>query len=339
MRFVIVGLGLSLGCAALGSFDLLLVANGHSLHKYNGQTGTYLGHIPLPEEVGYWSSPTAYGANSEVAMVNWVSPTTSRITRYNYNTGAQLGSFVVGMNSQKIQYGPQGNLIVTGFDTASQASGSFVYSPSGALLGPLISVGSPGYRAKSTVQLSNGLYYQAGEHFLPGEIRSNRISALDSASNVSSTWLFGDAPTQADRYIGRFASYKDDLLVSQERYQSNGRMTLLRKDPEGNDLVAVNTIDFYPHGLEMGIGLQTVLLSEGGLGYFHAHTGAKHGYQRRIYRMNFNASTLALNDYFDTPQLLPVASSSATLVVVPEPGIVIGLGMGMSALLRRRKRR
>lgn len=298
---------LGLSKSAHASFDLVLVLdqNSRSVHRYDGDTGTYLGRIQI--------STSTTMRNMGVDQANnrvYVSDSLG-LHAYNYNTGAHQFSVFASTSVSDIAFRPNGTLIrgSTGssvlFELTSQnGSGAWVATTTSfPISANLVGVAAESDTVASAIT-SAGRYFRA------------------SSSSVLNDFSF-PAGTYAD-------------------LNARGNQAMLFEPGAG--LVRTFTLS-NPLGASANNISSTVLSpTSGAFGHdnirYIVGQNPANAAQGIVARMAATTSGTIVNSAFltfGTGQLTsPIAVQT---VLAPEPGTMAALGLGLAALLRMRRRK
>lgn len=314
----------TLTTSALASFDLLLAADNAEdcIHRYDAENRVYLGQINIAAGNVYdiaadSSSSTVY------ALVD--SPGGVGIQRYNYNTGAFLGSFSIqgldATGARALSMGANGELIVSFERKVFRVNGT-----TGAQIGAtlkrndnkfLFSSGGAAYHATS----SN--YYLAGDS--DGTTWNNDfVMGFNSASVQQNSW---QEPNFAENDI----TFRDivisgsTMIVSGQRLSFNNSFHyVVNLDSGGNpsNRFSVAELNQYNGGAEFGHEGQAYLFTTNSVG--------------ELPRIRSYDSTLGLSGpKWDLSQ--NTSLNGTAMIIAPEPGTLLALGAGFGLLARRRK--
>lgn len=304
---VVVGMG----AAAHGSFELMLALDRSDrvVHRYDPETGAYLGNFGA----GYIQNPIGMvmDQNTQTAYIlqDRAGSQLDYVTRLNYNTGAFLGTLQLSFASARsIGLLNSGQLMASALFgdvsriNAAGAEDAYVSRPS--------AVSNAGYFS-GMAQDSFGTVYALYDN---GVIYgwSNPFSTFGQQPSVN----FGATTTFQSR--GQL-SIRGDWLAA-------GNLNALffgRTAPGGGFFLTSSTTTIYSNIRGTAIGHNNMMYAAG-------QTGASLGSVSRYDQFgNFAGS-------FGSAQLKdPIALS---VVVAPEPGTMAALGLGLAAILKRRRK-
>ncbi len=307
-RFVGVGLVLGFTGSAFASFELLTVldATDKVIHRYDSETGVYLGNFGG----GYIQNPISMvldqASNSVFVLQDRPGGGFDYVTRLDYNTGAFLGV----VNFQ------QPNARAIGLTN----DGRFIASVLGSDIDRFTSAGVfNGWISNLSPGVTSGYWGMDTDD-------NGRLWALNS-NGVIYGW---DNPFAAN---GALPSYS---LGAPGTFAVRGQLTT-----RGDLLLAANTTAFSyatlapsggffsTSGVINGLNNTGVAIGHNQMMYVSGTSGALGLVQRWDRFGNFNGS-------FGDGQLNnPIAMG---VVIAPEPGTMLALGAGIAVLLRRRKK-
>lgn len=310
------GLGLSSGARA--SFELVMVADygTRSIHRFDGSTGVYLGSFGG----GFIGSPNSLAIDTATGIAYVADATLNRVRGFNYNTGVLVSDF---------SYSSAGTSQTMGMDT----NGTFYMG---------FSVGSYQRRSNNGLPLA-GVTIE--------NINGGQASGMGSVAHQSGRQILATYKTDGTANAALQISTGSGLSVfkSAELTNMGGSGTLSQVAMQGdrgiwvgaNRIMQNFTTNSTATSLSFGtsFGLNDFLANSTlGVGFGHAdavyvagrNTGNTTGLiGRYVYGNSFQISTFG-SGIIQTPGMIQV-------VVAPEPGSMIALGLGLAGVLGRRR--
>lgn len=290
---------------AHASFELALVPDAASkkVFRFDPESGASLGSFGDGRLSGALGIGLDQAQNAAIVLES-----SGIVSRWNYNTGAFLGSFRVRSDATFLNRNSDGNLLVIGGDKNVS-----LYSPSGALIRNFVSTGS--YALTSATAIGNDLWVSS---------RSSPTGTPELERFVYSTGTrVGSYFWYLDRMVAESAS------VAFNVYEAGGG---------GFMYVENNTFSGGPSLGAYGFPITDLSLP----------TGAAFGHNRQAYfvgKVRSNPSTGAIGvydynagvyrGYFGNGVLKDPRGIS--VVVAPEPASMVGIALGVAALCRRRR--
>lgn len=300
-----------MGAAAHGSFELMLALDrtDRVVHRYDPETGAYLGNFGA----GYIQNPIGMvmDQNTQTAFIlqDRSGSQSDYITRMNYNTGAFLGTFQLNFFSARaIGLLNSGQLMASVYFgdvsriTPAGAEDAYVSRPSGVSNDGLFSGMAQDSFGTVYALYDNGVIYGW----------SNPFSTFGQQPNAN----LGAASALQPR--GQL-SVRDDWLAA----GNLNTLTFARTAPGGGFFSTGSTTTIYSNIRGTAIGHNNMMYAAG-------QTGASIGSIARYDQFGNFAGV------FGSAQLKdPIALS---VVVAPEPGTMAALGLGLAAILKRRRK-
>ncbi|MCC7103101.1 MAG: PEP-CTERM sorting domain-containing protein [Fimbriimonadaceae bacterium] len=304
-------LSLTLAAGAQASFDLVLVADNSGnfagpttskIHRYDGDSGVYLGFI----ETGF-SSINDLAVDSAANEVYVAS--SNHITVYNIGTGAVNRNFSSGLT----------NTIRIANGQLYRAYGPSLYSVNKT-------TGTQALVKTWTSNITDFAFAQNGAYLL-----------YNSAAN--SLVGFNSAGVQGTSYSA------GSIGPNKGRVAFDGSLTnnfYLMGDQDANTTTAFHSGALSAAGT---FAVSTGFWSNSFVNSFVDIAGSHNGYymygksnagDKALYRM-FSGIAQGGDRFILTPQV--TAPGQIAVVLAPEPGTFIAVGVGVAALLKRRKRR
>lgn len=298
----------ALAVAASASYDLALVTDSgtDTVHRLDPVTGAYFGSFGG----GILSDPRGVVVNQSLGVA-YVLDATSRISAWNYSTGAFVTSFNSDVIGAKFLTGnADGTLNVTGTTLARR------FSTSGATLAT--------YTRNGTLDTQLGILLRDGLFYLStrtGVSRSlERFNYATGAFVGANGWLADRlTPIQSIGAANTFNAYVSGTGTSVAL-----ELDAMNNGPTLSGLVTTALIDTVA-GVAPGHGGMMFVLGR------DSTTPTRGG----IVRFDMNTLTAA-TVLVGTGQI--VTPTGIANVVAPEPGTIAALGLGALVLLRRRRR-
>lgn len=304
--FCFVATSLGATTTAWASFDLLLVADSsqNCIHRYDGDTGVYLGQFGQQ----YLQGVIATTIDS-VTSTLWVATSTG-LYEFNYNTGALLTLNQALFNFGEVESTPAGGLIRT-FSGASTVGASHIPNPRSSSNATALFSGTETYTAVGVD--STGDAYAVGRTF-GTMVRWNQLTNATETA-LSSTSLVGSRG--GDIRANQLLVMSDDGLLDWVNTQTNG----ISIGNSAGSISAGQDAAWGHNNTAWGLGTNA-----GGAAVAQLYAQGTNG------NGSFNAagSGLVLSQV-TTPK-------SISVVLAPEPGTWAALSAG-ALLLRRRRRK
>lgn len=336
MKWTMFAVAVGLSAASHASYEMMLVLDGaNQIHRYDAENRVYLGAIPV-------NGNTSYGLASrgnEVATVVQTG-TGFAVQRYNIHSGRPLGSFalptgfVPGINDDCISYDRAGNLLVSGQDFNNQVGGgrgTFRFSLSGVQSGTTIRWSATDFNHIYAQEMPNGNFYVVANSTT--NTWPNRIMGFTPTNTLIGNYVFGTHAFQGSGYL-MTASGTDNRLVLTE-YVSGAQKLYFFRQTAGNPTL-VNSLTLGSE-LTSGIYESRAVMGHGDYGYLISDPTINGSLTFTYTRVDL--ATMTYNANFRTP-LTQVQGfiRASSIVLAPEPGTMIALGLGLAALIRAKKR-
>lgn len=298
------------------SYELGLMLQGQKVHRYDPISGAYFGSFDLLANA---TGMTAYRSTG-LAYVLGVDT----VYRYDYSTGVSRGRFSIPAGAQSIREGMDDDELLIGYaDRVERRSAS-----TGALLGSPLAFGPSifSHAQGAIAQRTSGLYYLlandvAGDDFLVG---------MDAASSVFGAYRSQGPWTgpASSMYGGDVDGDSLTFLTRDSDFSWGSAPTEMSVVPGAGDPSYVFGIALFsstrPASIQYGHeGSVTFLSNPSGQWTF-----------RRGYVHSLTVMTPRTLSFLDGAQDV----RGYTLLVAPEPGALAALGIGLLAVLRRRRR-
>jgi|GEM_PF-6798136 len=313
--YTLIGLAFFAPVASQASYELLLAASitDNKIHRYDGDTGAYLGSFGSGLQYS-WGVIADQPRN--IAYVTGGE----RVFKYNYNTGELVGSFAYTLGGDRW--------------AAINAAGTEFYAPgSGAITvlnsttgATIRTISRAAFNARSVTTIANNVIMVFGTE--AGNVVAHTF-------NTSTGALIQTASLGAGNFALQSAILGGTNSVVAHIVDSDGSTEVAR-------------VGFTASGALTGSAIQTInpyytALDEGGWGMATSHTGV---WMTGAYDTT-DAATPEFRRYVGAPLVQErlyrpaqkhIFTSFAT-VLAPEPSVMIGLGMGVVALIRRKPRK
>ncbi|MCE9558939.1 MAG: PEP-CTERM sorting domain-containing protein [Armatimonadetes bacterium] len=325
MKLFLLGCFSVLGTVAFASFDMLLIADSVNgkINRYDPENRTELGGFYL---VGGTPKDIAVNIAANEAYVLGTGFTTSSnvgFQRYNYNTGAFLGTVLFPASSygnvNKINFTNNGELLVS-YDrdvvrynatTGAQIGSSIFYS------------GRSFTYQGGAVRGSNGLYYLASDSD-GSQFANDYIISHNTFGNTVGSYSDGSAYT-VQTYRDIVAS-GTKMLVSLE--SANGVSWAAGDEGAGSFAVqaglSIGGVPILNRGAEWGHGTSSYLM------YSLAST------PNQMLMRRFDTALGNFSNQWTVGSFTGGFAGTA-MVLAPEPGAMFGIALGIACLVRRRK--
>lgn len=317
LRLALVSSALVFGASAFASFELVMVADRgtKSVHRFDGNTGLYMGQFGN----GYLQNPMSIAldqANNRVFVLDQIgtgngsSAATVRVWSFNYNTGEYLNSFspVSGVPYTQPQMAYANSQLWIGHD------GTFadLYSDTGNVAGVVNWSGATNPKGLA-VDSANSLW----------AVEGNKVYRRTSGGVQSAFTMIG--PVSASSPPGQ-----RQLAISGTRALAVGAISFSTFNTANlSTLISANTMATTT--VSSYLQLNGAGFGHGNIGYVTGvNTGGATGSISRIlYNENLVLQTFGSG--------VLVEPRSMAVVVAPEPGSLVAVGLGLVALLRRRR--
>lgn len=307
---------------AFASFEMMLLSTDDGIMRYDPVNRVRLGTFAVgqfhedvaidPTNVGQCLTVTPYGIN-----------------RYDYNSGQYLGGFslpsLISNQEIRIHVMTNGNLLMVNEFLGDLNPEARIYSPTGALITTIATTGV----VFDAIQGPTG-----GIHVLTRRARGNNwdyvvqnFASSGTGLSSSTTLITNESEDEAAATLGVIGS---QLFSNAGR--GSGKFLTMRFNPSATTATQIlSTNQVVPPGFTNWVG------GHNGSGWMvkstynsttQRHFNAVYGYLPSLPFVNLD-HTMA----YDTG-----AVYASAIVVAPEPGTMIALGIGLAAIARRKKR-
>ena len=308
---LVVLVGLAVAPAAHASFELMMALDRTDkvVHRYDSETGTYLGSFGA----GYLQNPIGMvinqATNTAFILQDRTDGGLDYVTRLDYNTGAFLGTIQISsFNAASIGILNDGRLMssMIGSDISLLSStgteAAWVSSPSTVTSGTYSGVAQDAFGNLYGIH-ANGVIYGWANPFT-------------GANGAQPSFILGAPGALVTR----------GQLAARGNWMAAGNLSTLffaRTAPGGGFSLTSGVNTIYSNIRGVAIGHENLMYAAG-------QTGASSGSISRYDQFGNFAGSFGAGQLKD-----PIALS---VVVAPEPGTMAALGLGLAALLRRRKK-
>lgn len=305
-----------MGTLAHASFDMMFVADGvtKAIHRVDPINGVSLGRFGA----GFLSNPVSVslGPNNEVWVLDQISGSSSRVRKFNGNTGDYLGGFslyyAAGSDSKLRVVG--NNVFVT--SGIGYASGYlFNYQLNGNLIGSsYLSLTEAGNQAQGVAVIGSSVY-------------------CSSFQSAFARHLFYQTPVNGS-WNGGFIGYSNTITSG----ANPGYLT------------AANGLLVHTAGVTQGFVFNSSLafIQSFGISGFTSIKGLAGGHEDLVHVAGMTSNGFGVAKYYSVTNdfISPTVISGTgitdprdiAVLIAPEPGTMIALGAGLAALLRKRRR-
>lgn len=322
MKFFLVSALAVVASQAFASFEMMLLATSDGIMRYDPINRVNLGTFGVaqfhedvaidPTNIGQCLTVTAYG-----------------ISRYDYNSGMYLGGFALSttgsVSSPRIHVLSTGNLLVVNQISGDTNPEARIYSPTGALITTIATTGA----VFDAIQGPTG-----GIHVLTRRARGANWDFVVQNFGSSGTGLSSSTSVITDNSgeeaVGTLGVVGSQIFSNAGR--GSGVFYTMRFNPSATTATQVqSTNQVVPPGFTNWVG------GHNGSGFMikssynsttQRHYNAVYGFLPSLPRVNLDHAMA-----YDTG-----AVYASAIVVAPEPGTIIALGIGLAAIARRKKR-
>lgn len=316
---------LFVGCAAasvsLASYEMLLFVSNGRVHRYDPEAQVSLGSFGQGQ-LGPWSLhglAVSKVASRQVDVLNGDGV----IRKFNYDTGAYLGSTNLGVGyfsnlPLRLRNLSNGNYLVNGYEAGGMTSK--IFSNTGTLLSTMSPYGSSYSPLDSAIGTDGNIY------------TLNRI--LAGSDYFFYTFVFNSSGGYIGfNYLGSFASANQFTTIGTAK----------------NKILVSGTAGYYTRYGGLGVGQTytpvdwSVWSGGGTVGTFaeahnrtflHEFSGSG-TYTNRLCTYDATSNTMTPS-YFDMPYTDYIGQMG--IVLAPEPGSFLALALGGAWMLRRNKK-
>ncbi|MCE9558455.1 MAG: hypothetical protein K8R88_05840 [Armatimonadetes bacterium] len=305
MRSTLALLALGFAVNASASFELALISDrtANVVHRMDPVTGAYLGSFGQ----NFLNAPGGVvldQANNTVYVAD-----TNRVTRWNYNTGDYLGTFVTNSGA------------VTSF-SQNQSDGSFNIATSGGIRrytmgGSFIRTytSTSGFGYQSGLLANDGFYY-VNTHTTTS-VRQDRLNAGSGALIETRTWACDRyLPLGGNNYINLYSygvapasNYYEVDTLNSGPINTGAFLISAIKDVSGGAIGH--------NGIVYAVGLDAAVTTRGAI--------------CKIDPVALSNGSAYGTSFLQNP-------SGIAVVVAPEPGGVFALALGATLILRTRRK-
>ncbi|MCE9558713.1 MAG: PEP-CTERM sorting domain-containing protein [Armatimonadetes bacterium] len=305
-----------LGCVAVSAFSqasfelvLALDTTNRTVHRYDGDTGTYLGNFG---NLRIGSGAFAMGVDQARNKV-YVG-TDEGIKAFNYNTGEFITTIPTAGPSN-ISTFSNGDLLIqsgAGVWRANSTTGANIVTYNVSAGGQQGSVAAAAVDENDQVFISD--------------------SSVSSAANNAKIDRFAGDGT----YIGSTGFYTQRLFSFYQQMQARGGNLVIGDDNTG----FINTMTYTAGamGVPSKITNASDMTQVMGVAMGHGDVRYRSGYgPSGASRIIISTATGGPIITFATPQIAANTMRKICVIVAPEPGSLLGLGLGLLVISRRKK--
>ncbi len=327
MKFKSIAVASFLACIPLAhaSFEMMILAGASGLHRYDPQNNVTLGRFG--QLGGYYYDvaldPTRQG---EVVALN----SQGGVDRYDYSTGEFRGGFNPGGFYSNVK--PQisvlgnGNILLTTYPLTLTYGTTKLYSPTGTLLNTLQQFGSS-YQTLDSIEAPDGSLHTLVRE-TSGGLHTFYLFNYNQSGTYTGYANLGNSTTNTE-------VYSNLGWVNNKLFASTGisgvAPSIQASSPPFNTTSFVSTNSYYPSG-----GFGNWVGGHNGIGYMvQSYLASSVRYNRLYYYSpTTNAAGLA-------PYSIPIDEqiNGSAIVVAPEPGSMLVVGIGLACLARFRKQK
>ncbi len=326
LRFLAMSLLISVGGAAQASFEMMMFVDGNRIVRYDPENRIQLGSFGAGELGTYTGAqiaadPTNHGV---VAALNG----DGTIRRFNAFTGRYLGALSVGVNPfygngpMRFEVLNNGNFLIAGYIGGGTEQVSRIYSgTTGAQLVDMSPFGAA-YWALDSVQGSDGNIYTLNRINNAGTYSFYTFCYTSSGGYLGANGLGSSSDASRFRAIGR--SGNRILITGNFQYAAVSH---------ANGVFQTLTYVSWSTWSNPGVTGDIVWAHSRN----HLHEVRDNGGGSFTNRVNHYDP---MTNYMGQGAIdLPYTTSlgSMTIITAPEPGTMAALGLGLVALLRRRR--
>lgn len=295
-------------CSAFASFELAILTDANTgFHRYDAETGIYLGVFGV--------------GRSDNVQATWANQSTSRfyamswtgIQSYDYSTGAYLGYVNFG---------------ASGLYAANDTNGDFINVSGTTVITRYALSGTDSTYALPTGTAARWItHHTDGKWYVGDSANGGRILRSDTGS-LSSSWTV--VATGLAAYIS--ASQQNAIAAPSPGLISFENLVITH-DSTTSKYFGFNTA--YNYTAAGGFGLSTTTrngMARGHFGQYHLGLISPGVSEMRNFDDAGHPGPAWTTTMVTSPRAL-------TVVLAPEPGTIAALGLGLAALLRKRKSR
>jgi hypothetical protein len=308
------------------SFEMALVAQTHTpsngvaskkIGRWDPQNGVFLGYFGAGTVIG--TAITIDPTQSNTVIDIYGSANAMNYQRFNYSTGENLGLTTVSLGGSNTVVDAQalstGQMLVAGIIGGS--NGARLLNANGTTA-RTYTLPAGATSALSIFQNSAGVTFILTQQ--PGTTSGSRYTLASYAANSGT---IASSVVVADNTTGVY----DNLIQS-------GNNVIV-----GSSFANVRRI-FPVTGTSLGANISTGGWATQSDTFFAGHGNAYYsmGYDsslNRVYLNTMSGTGSGTYTYFESTQYGAISDSA--MVVAPEPMTMVGLGLGLAAVLRRRK--
>lgn len=301
---------------------LVVDTTNNQILRYDPISGTPLGAFGRGR-LGNFTNPPRLSLDPFAPETVLATDIQGYVRRFNFSTGMELGTFRLANATgnvfpRALRVMPSGDLL----GVLSNLNQAHVYDRNTGAVRSSFEI-YQGYTLLDAHVLGDGTFVTL-ERTTPSAgtfdfhlIRRNRFGGFQDWSPSFATASSGDEYTSLTARGGRI-------------YVSGGATApnVIRFDTAGSGFSRTD-LDF---NRLIGGSMSSVVLGHGSAGYFFQNISSS---TARLYRLD------TVSNFYGNPQPTPYSQNlgDAVMVVAPEPGTLAALGIGLAALVRRRRSR
>lgn len=323
-RFFIVSFLTVAAAAAHASFEMMLMAaGGGGIYRYDPQNNITLGKFGM---AGSYYYDVALDPTRPGEVVAYSSYGT--VDRYDYSTGEFRGGFSTAPfyanNRPQVSVVSNGNVLVTTYLQTGSVGTTRLYSSTGTLLNTLQAFGAA-YETMDAMETPDGTLHTLVRYNNGGSFTYYLFNYTAGGTYTS----YAAVAAGVSEQFGNLSWVNDKLFITASSAASSPAPMQSATAP----FTATSAISM--NGYALINGATNWVGGHNGLGYM-VHSYYSGSQYNRLYYYNPNNNQAGLS-----PVFIPISDQvlGTAIVTAPEPGSMIALGVGVAALLRKRRRK